>query len=152
MMRLVDLLLSLFILTLSDVLVVAGIFYVSGSWDLVYIWHITLFMYAVFLGYILSYYNRNIIPAITIFNFFFFQVEDILYMIFSTLLGWEPKPWLDPLFRWTWLDHTMSGYISRLIGFEGATTLGVILTSIMGLAVTVLVCVGVKNVKKKRKG
>ena len=123
------------VLALADVLVVAGVFYQTNTWDLVWIWHVTLYILASVFTYLLYMIYRSKWVLVSTFTYFYFQVEDILYMILSTLLGLEPKPWLDPLYRWIWLDHTLSGYISRILGFEGATTLGVSMTALLGLLV-----------------
>ena len=126
------LLITILIYTFIDVVMVTQVYYPLNIWDYVWIWHTVMWiiwgLLVLLLGKVYSY--RFIIPFMLI--FMFFQIEDTLYMTISTLLGWEYNQWLNLDYRWTWLDNTLSGYIGKVIGYEGATTLSVLITTLLG--------------------
>ena len=122
----------LLVITLLDAIIVAKIFYPTNIWDRLIYWHVSLIILSATIGVLLSILFKSIMPLVIIIVYFIFQTEDLIFMIITTTLGWEPKPWMNPTYEWFWLDGTISNIISNLLGFERTVTIGVIVSAIIG--------------------
>lgn len=122
-------------ITIADVLVVAGIFYQTGEWELIGWWHKSMWILASITSVALTLATQNLLPILIIFIPLTFQIEDILYMYIASTLNLQSWEWINPSYQWTWLEGSISYHIARMLGLETATTQTVLITSLIGTAI-----------------
>ncbi|MHA1343974.1 MAG: hypothetical protein ACTSQG_08300, partial [Promethearchaeota archaeon] len=72
-----------------------------------------------------------ILPSLAFITLFIFNFEDILW--FRLFYGPNMSQCIDNLYeRMVWLDFHMAGLVGRIMGFNGAITLSVMITSAIG--------------------
>lgn len=126
-------LITAFVITIADVIVVSKIIKTAEAWNLVSYWHFAMLVLAVSIAISLIMTSGNLLPGTILILYFLFQIEDIVYMNIATWIGWQDSSWTALTYQWTWLDYyTISYYVSLLLGFQSTTTLSVLITSAIG--------------------
>lgn len=117
------------LITLLDVIVL-HMLHLAGAITYVGWWHLCLLI-VIFAGMLdLGLYYRSSIPGLQLLILMFTGLEDLVYFIISSSLGWHNWDWLNLYYRWPWLDTNL---FMRLTGNSPVTTATLLCSIFYGL-------------------
>lgn len=120
-------------MVIMDVLVLMMLFTI-GNFDHIRLWHTGMQVFVVLIGFSLAYAFDNWEPAAFMVIWFLFGVGDLIYALIMSSIGfqWPAWEWLNPAFRWEWLDLGLPGFF----GLIAVTTVSLVIFAIVGIGLS----------------